>query len=163
MAWLAPYPCPPPTYDPPPLLHTLLCSDFSSARQSLHFKPGACVIVRRLNSFSRVLDSLINYYLGLPKRAPVILFKKYIFRTRFLHTYVSAFREIHQSFQYFFLRQYPMKFQDFFLVCKIYQMVWRQLDYRKLGLWEKRLLRPLCHKTEKSCFHVWYTDLKNMY
>ena len=45
-----------------------------------------------------------------------------------------------------------MKFQDFFLLCKIYQLVWRQLDYRKLGLWETRLLRPLCHKTEKLSF-----------
>ena len=37
-------------------------------------------------------------------------------------------REIHQSlkckiFQYTFLRQYPMKFQNFFLLCKIYQLV----------------------------------------
>ena len=74
-------------------------------------------------------------------------------------TCVSAFREIHQSlqceiFQYTFLRKYPMKFQDFLLPCKIYQLVWRQLDYRKLGLWETRLLRPLCHKTEKTRFHV---------
>ena len=86
----------------------------------------------------------------------------------YIYTCVSAFREIHQCFhckifQYTFLRQYPMKFQYFFLVCKNYQRVWRQLDYRKLGLWETRLLRPLCHKTEKSCFHVWYPDLKNMY
>ena len=83
-------------------------------------------------------------------------------------TCVSALREIHQSlqckiFQYTFHRQYPMKFQDFFLLCNIYQLVWLQLDYRQLGLWETRLLRPLCHKTEKTRFHVLYTDLKKMY
>ena len=81
---------------------------------------------------------------------------------------VSALREIQQSlqckiFQYTFLRQYPKQIQDFFLLCNIYQLVWLQLDYRQLGLWETRLLRPLGHKTEKTRFHVLYTDLKKMY
>ena len=81
-----------------------------------------------------------------------------------IDTCVSALREIHLSlqckiFQYTFLRQYPMKFQDFLLPCKIYQLVWRQLDYRKLGLWETRLLRPMCHKNWKnslSCVIHWF-------
>ena len=38
-------------------------------------------------------------------------------------------------------------FRDFFLLYKIYQLVWLQLDYRMLGLWETRLFRPMCHTT----------------
>ena len=64
-------------------------------------------------------------------------------------TRVSGFVEILQSlqckiFQYSFLGQYPMKFQDFFFLCQIEQPAWLQLDHRKLGPSEMRLLSEPC-------------------
>ena len=64
-------------------------------------------------------------------------------------TRVSAFVEILQSlqckiFQYSFLGQYPMKFQDFFFLCQIEQPAWLQLDHRKLGPSKMRLLSEPC-------------------
>ena len=64
-------------------------------------------------------------------------------------TCVNAFVEILQSlqckiFQYSFLGQYPMKFQDFFFLCQIEQPAWLQLDHRKLRPSEMRLLSEPC-------------------
>ena len=66
-----------------------------------------------------------------------------------ISTCVSAFVEILQSLQckilqYTFLRQYPMQFQDFFSLCQIRQPAWLQLDHRKLGPSEMRLLPDPC-------------------
>ena len=62
-----------------------------------------------------------------------------------LFTCVSAFVEILLSlqckiFQYTFLRDYPIKFQDFVSLCQIQQLAWLQIDHRKLGLSKMRLL-----------------------
>ena len=70
-------------------------------------------------------------------------------------TCVSAFVEILQSlqckiFQYTFLGQYPMKFQDFFSLCQIRQPAWLQLDHRKLGPSEMRLLPDPCIIKQKK-------------
>ena len=64
-------------------------------------------------------------------------------------TCVSAFLEILLSlqckiFQYTFLEQYPMEFQDFFSLCQIQQLTLLQLDHRKLGPSEIRLLSDPC-------------------
>ena len=64
-------------------------------------------------------------------------------------TCVSAFLEILLSlqckiFQYTFLEQYPMEFQDFFSLCQIQQLTLLQLDHRKLGPSEMRLLSDPC-------------------
>ena len=65
------------------------------------------------------------------------------------NTCVSAFVEILLSlqckiFQYTFLEQYPMEFQDFFSLCQIQQLTLLQLDHRKLGPSETRLLSDPC-------------------
>ena len=84
-------------------------------------------------------------------------------------TCVSAFVEILQSlqckiFKYTFFGQYPMKFWDFFSLCKISHPVWLQLDHKKLGPSELRFFRPLYPKTErkKTLFQMRYTALKNI-
>ena len=65
------------------------------------------------------------------------------------YTRVSAFVEILLSlqckiFQYTFLEQYPMEFQDFFSLCQVQQLAWLQIDHRKLGPSKMRLLSDPC-------------------
>ena len=65
------------------------------------------------------------------------------------YTCVSAFIEILLSlqckiFQYTFLEQYPMKFQDFFFLCQIEWPAWLKHDHRKLGPSKMRLLSEPC-------------------
>ena len=87
-------------------------------------------------------------------------------------TCVSPFIEILLSlqckiFQYTFLEQYPMEFQDFFSLCQIQQLTSLQLDHIKLG---PSKMRPLSDpsiiklkRRRKTRFRVWYVALKNVF
>ena len=80
-------------------------------------------------------------------------------------TRVSAFVEILLSlqckmFQYTFLGEYPIKFQDFVSLCQIQQLAWLQIDHRKLGLSKMRLLSDPCiTKLKKKKKHASMCDM----
>jgi hypothetical protein len=53
-----------------------------------------------------------------------------------------------------------MKFQDFFSLCQIQQSAWLQLDHRKLGPSEMRLLSDPCIiKLKKKKKHAFMCDM----